>query len=146
MANLTSSDKHNKIELRILRYEQKEEYWFSSEVSLIEKGENIIKGFASFHINDFVELINGIKSLISSRESNSFTFEPIEPYLKIKIKSENDSYIVDTNFCKGPIFEPATYKGLKFLTPRESLTQFVNQIEAELKRIDNKLEMKMVEL
>ncbi len=146
MANLTSSDKHNKIELRILRYEQKEEYWFSSEVSLIEKGENIIKGFGSFHINDFVELINGIKSLIPSRESNYFTFEPIEPYLKIKIKSENDLYIVDTNFCKGPIFEPAKYKGLKFITDRENLTQFVNQIEVELKRIDNKLEMKMVEL
>lgn len=145
MAELIDLDKNNKFVLWPLRYEQKEEFWFSSEVNLIHKREPLIKGYASFHINDFCQLIYDVKSLINNAKE-SFVFDPIEPYLKIVLSSVNSQYIADIYFCKGPIFEASKYKNIKITASKESLANFIDQIEVELKQIDSKFELKMVEL
>jgi len=145
MAEIIDLDKNNKLVLWPLRYEQKEEFWFSSEVNLTYRGEPFIKGYASFHLNDFCQLVNDVKSLINN-DKESFVFEPIEPYLKIVFSSINSQYIADVYFCKGPIFEASNYKNIKITTSKENLANFIVQIEAELKQIDSKLELKMVQL
>ncbi|MBU3978758.1 hypothetical protein KJ980_07170 [Patescibacteria group bacterium] len=145
MAQLISLDKKNILVIRPTGYEQKEESWFSAEVKLIEKEKNLEKGSAAFHINDFVELINGIKS-IKSNIHHSFIFDPIEPYLKMTLKAENNQYIADISFCKGPIFEESKYKKMKIIISEEKLNQFINQITFELKQIDAALKIKSVEL
>jgi hypothetical protein len=146
MAELIDSDKKNKLVLLPLRYEQKDEFWFSSEVSFIHEEKPFIKGSASFHINDWLELIEGIKFFVTDKKGLSFSFEPIEPYLKLFIKSVNNQYIVEAHFCKGPIFEPSDYKELQIVTLEEDLVQFMNQIKIELKNIDTDLEFKKIAL
>ena len=146
MAVIISLDKKSKITLKPLNYEQKDEYWFSGEVVLIQENRPFIKGFASFHINDFVRLMIGIKSLIFDKKSPFFVFYPIEPYLKMKISLENNSYLVEVKFCKGPIFEPSRYANFKFLTSKDDLVDFMNNLVNELKQIDSDLKIKMVSL
>ncbi len=144
MAVIISLDRNNRITLKPLNYEQKNEYWFSAEVIFLQENQSLIKGFASFHINDFVRLITGIKSLIFDKKSPSFVFDPIEPYLKMKITLENDSYLVEVKFCKGPIFELSKYTNFKFLTSKDDLAHFISSLVEELKQIDSELELKEV--
>lgn len=145
MAELIDLDKKNKFLLRPTRYEQREEFWFSADLNLIQKDQPILKGTGSFHINDFLSLVAGIQHVVG-KKTDKFEFNPIEPYLKIDIELINNNFFVEVCFCKGPIFTSSEYKKITLIVSSDNLIKFADQIQIDLKMLDSKLKLKSVDL
>ncbi len=146
MSELFDLNKNIKIKLKPLRYEQKDEFWFSCELVFSDIKKSFIKLEVPFHLNDLIELIEGIRTLIKYKKNIFFIYEPIEPYLKIIIKFYKNKYYIESYFCKGPVFEPFDYEEIKMITNEANLSNFINLLEIEIKKIDINLEMKKVKL
>ncbi|MGH7203558.1 MAG: WapI family immunity protein [Candidatus Levyibacteriota bacterium] len=144
MAELTDINKRNSFTFKVIRYQNKNEAWFLAKVNLKED-ENNINGSVSFNINDYVALTEGITHLLS--ENNLFfTFEFLEPYLKMIIKKTDNQFAFDIFYNKGPIFNDSGYIELNILTSKENMIRFINEVGKELRSLDPHLKLGKIHL
>ena len=150
MAILTSEDEQIKssFELIFLKEEEKRSVisWInyklvlkSADKELIFESKENNKGaedyvFALKPINEIENLIDGIKAFLENKNSDIFSFEPIEPSFEIILERSHKGYSMNLWVDAGNVIsDHYTWDGfgMRFFTSQEKLDSFVSELNKE---------------